>query len=104
LVLYNWLVKACELITNDDVIILVPYLRHNVFNKTHTLDAVFDLPESNQSNNKDNGQIKQVPTFQKVEMLKDSWIPLVDMPSPLALRKTFEEKQISAKTKNFNFT
>jgi hypothetical protein len=44
----------------------------------------------NQSKNKDNSQIKQVPTFQEDKKLKNSWIPSVGMPSPLALQKGFE--------------
>jgi hypothetical protein len=48
-VLFNWLAKACELITNEDCLILEPYLRRNVLNKTSKLDVVFDLPEDNLS-------------------------------------------------------
>jgi hypothetical protein len=70
-VLFNWLAKACELISNDNFFILEPYWRRNVFYKTCKIDAVFDLTENNKYKNKDNRFMKQVTTFQKDKKLKD---------------------------------
>jgi hypothetical protein len=79
-------------------------LRRNFYNKSHKLGAVFDLPENNQSKNKDNSPIHQVPTFQKDKKLRDGRIPLVDMLSPRPQQKNFQKIQLSTKTNNLDYT